>query len=259
MTTDELTVEPELESRLRRTLQAVAGTVDDTPDTTPLVPAAVPPIHGRRRRRVLAAAGIGLAAVPLAAFMYGRLTSEYVQELPPPGVVQSGEVDGVRYWLVESFHEDVCGRRMAGVELVSAEVNQVGSEWNTGGLAYGEQLDDSPGCPTFDEGPWLADPTKAAVSWMRLGGEPNDAEDSGPWGGMIAVHPTIRYVTLQVDGSAERRVPTTALDGEPDGPRYAVAALPEDAGRVTVSVVGTGGADAVIDEVDLSELGGPGD
>src|SRR5918994_7814245 len=98
MTTDELTIDPELDRRLRRTLHAVAETVEDPPD----VVAFPPPTRRRRRSKAVVAAGCGLAGIPLAAFMYGRLTSEYVQELPPPGVIQSGEIDGVRYWLVDS-------------------------------------------------------------------------------------------------------------------------------------------------------------
>jgi hypothetical protein len=94
---------------------------------------------------------------------------------------------------------------------------------------------------------------------MRLGGSPYDSEESGPWGGMIAVHPTVRYVTVQADGLPEQRVPTAPMEGEPDGPRYAVAALPDDAGQVTVSLVDADGASVVIDEVDLSSLGGPAD
>jgi hypothetical protein len=250
MTTDELIIDPELDRRLRRTLHAVAETVEDASD----VAAFAPPTRRRRRRRVLVAAGCGLAGVPLAAFMYGRLTSEYVQELPPPGVIQSGEIDGVRYWLVESFHEDVCGQQMPGVEIVSAARNQVGSEWNTGGIAYGEPDDSSPGCPAVDPTTWLADPTRAEVAWMRLGEEPGDRSESGPWGAMIAVHPTVRSVTVQADGRPEQRVPTTPLPDDPTGARYAVAALPEDTGRVTVSVSAAGDV-TVIDEIDLSRLG----
>ena len=250
MTTDQLTIDPELERRLRSTLRAIAETVPDAGDVVEFQPRARRP----RGRRALVVVGCGLAAVPLAAFMYGRLTSEYVQELPPPGVVQSGELDGVRYWLVESFHEDVCGQQMPGVEIVSADRNRVGSEWNTSGMAYGEQVDDVPGCPTVDEAPWLADPSRAAVSWTRLGGEPTDSEESGPWAGMIAVHPTVRSVTVRVEGLPEQRLPTTPLPDDPTGPRYAVAALPEDAGHVTVSA-STAGEVTVIDDIDLSELG----
>lgn len=251
MTTDELTIDPELDRRLRRTLQAVADTVPDAPD----VVAFAPPTRRRGRRRALVAAGCGLVAVPLAAFMYGRLTGEYVQELPPPGVIQSGEIDGIRYWLVESFHEDVCGERMEGAELLSDARNQVGQEWNSGGLAYGVPVDDVPGCQTFDEDPWLADPSRAAVSWMRLGGSPNDSEESGPWGGMVAVHPTVRYVTVHAEGLPVQRVPTTPLPDEPTGPRYAAMALPEDAATVSVAATTTEGS-VVIAEIDLSELGG---
>ena len=250
MTTDELTFDPELDRLLRRTLRAVAETVPDSPT----VAAFVPRTRRGRGRRTLVLAGSGLAAVPLAAFMYGRLTSEYVQELPPPGVVQSGEVDGVRYWLVESFHEDVCGQRMEGVELLSEPRNQVGQEWNSGGMAYGVPVEDVPGCQTFDEEPWLADRSRGAVSWMRLGGSPNDSEESGPWGAMIAVHPTVRSVTVRADGLPEQRVATTPLTDDPTGPRYAVTALPEDTGQVTVSA-STAGEATVIDEIDLSQLG----
>ncbi len=124
-------------------------------------------------------------------------------------------------------------------------------------MAYGDQVDDPRGCQTFDEEPWLADPSRAAVSWMRLGGEPTDSEESGPWGGMIAVHPTVRSVTVQAEGKAEQRVSTVPLDDDPDGPRYAAVAVPEDAGRVSVSFMNAEGDPMVIDATDLSELGGP--
>jgi hypothetical protein len=252
MTIDELTIDPELDRRLRRTLHAVAETVTEAPDLAP-------PTTGvrRKRRRVVVAAGVGIAAVPLAAFMYGRLTSEYVQQLPPPGVIQSGEMDGIRYWLVESFHEDVCGQQMDGVELLSGARNQVGQEWNSGGMAYGDPVDDVPGCQSFDEDPWLADPSRAAVSWMRLGGSPNSSDESGPWGAMIAVHPTVRYVTVQADGLPDQRVPTTSLPEDPAGPRYAATAVPEDAGRVTLSIVDAEGERVVIDDTYLARLEHP--
>ena len=257
MTHHELAVDPDLERRLTRTLHAVAETVAEPGDAPGFTPSGVPAVPGRRRRRVVLAAGAGLVAVPLAAFMYGRLGSEHVQELPPPGVVQSGEIDGIRYWLVESFHEDVCGQPMPGIELVSDARNRVGGEWNSVGVAYGEPVGHARGCQTFDEEPWLADPSRAAVSWMRLGGEPTDAEESGPWGAMIAVHPTVRSVTVRAEGRAEQRVSTVPLDEDPDGPRYAAVAVPEDAGRVSVSFTGPGGDPMVVDATDLSELGGP--
>ncbi|MDT0276765.1 hypothetical protein [Blastococcus goldschmidtiae] len=257
MTRDELTVDPDLERRLKRTLHAVAETVAEPADAPGFAPSAVPVVSHRRRRRVVLAAGASFVAVPLAAFMYGRLGSEYVQELPPPGVVQSGEIDGIRYWLVAPLHEDVCGERMPGIELLSDARNRVGGEWNSGGMAYGEPVGDAQGCQTMDEEPWLADPSRAAVSWMRLGGEPTDSEESGPWGGMIAVHPTVRSVTVQAEGQAEQRVSTVPLDDDPGGPRYAAVAVPEDAGRVTVSFTNPEGDPTVIDATDLSELGEP--
>ena len=256
MTTDEITIDAELDRRLRRTLHAVAETVTDGTDA-----GSPPPFSAltarRRRRHALVAAGCGLAAVPLAAFMYGRLSSEYVQELPPPGVIQTGEIDGLRYWLVDSFHEDVCGRRMEGVELLSDARNQVGQEWNSGGMAYGDPVDDVPGCQTFDEDPWLADPSRAGVSWMRLGGSPGDSGESGPWGAMIAVHPSVRFVTVQLEGQSARQVPTTPLPEAPAGPRYAATAVPEDAGPVTVSFLDREGELVVIDETDLARLEHP--
>ena len=56
------------------------------------------------------------------------------------------------------------------------------------------------------------------------------------------------------DGLPDQRVATTPLPDDPTGPRYAVAALPEDTGRVTVSSSTAGGI-TMIDDIDLSELG----
>jgi hypothetical protein len=71
---------------------------------------------------------------------------------------------------------------------------------------------------------------------------------------MVAVHPTVQYVTIRADGLPDQRVATTPLPDDPAGPRYAVAALPEDTGHVTVSA-STAGEIAVLDDIDLSELG----
>lgn len=253
MTTDELDIDPVLERRLRTSLAAVAAAVTADSAPAPSAPGPESPPPGRRPRRLAAAAGLTAGTLSLAAFAYLQSGPEYVAELPPPDVLSSGEVEGVRYWLVPSFHDDVCGRPMAGVEIVSAAANQVGQEWSTGGMAYGDPREgERPGCDRWDETAWLADPSRSAVSWMRLG-----ESDDGPWGGMAAVHPDITQLVVEVDGTPLPPIPTRPREDAPDGPRYGVVGVPEDTDVATITLLdGTGRAVAVHEE-RLSALGVP--
>ncbi len=65
---------------------------------------------------------------------------EYVDAIPPEQIVTSGEVDGSRYLLIESDRTGECGEPYEGVELVEEDENLLGSEWNTTGYQYGEQV-----------------------------------------------------------------------------------------------------------------------
>ena len=251
MITDPLDVDPALAERLRRTFTAVAGTITlERPDEQAARrPPAAPPARGRRKRAGVVA-GSAIAALGLAAFAYATIGSEYVQDgdLPPKNPIASGRLDGVQFWLVPSFHRDVCGRPMPGVELVSAPMNKPGQEWNTGGMAYGEWRESSPGCPAVNEAPWLADPSKAAVGWTRLG-----AADRGPWGAMVAVHPSVTSVVVQTMG-LEKRISTAPRADAPRGPRYAALAVPEKSAIVKLLLQDRKGATVAIVTRDLSRM-----
>jgi hypothetical protein len=253
MSTHQLEIDPVLADRLRTTLAAVADTV--TVESAPVAagPSGAPRPSRERRRRVTTAAGATLATVSLAAFAVIESGPEYIAELPPPNVIGTGEIEGVRYWMVPSFHEDACGQPMAGVEIVSAVTNQVGQEWSTGGMAYGDQVDGPlTGCSAWDETAWLADPSRVAVSWMHLG---EDTE--GPWAGMVAVHPEVTQLIVEADGLAVPPVATRPRPDAPDGPRYGAVGVPEDTGVVTITLEdGTGRAVAVV-ERDLAALRSP--
>lgn len=242
----------EVAARVRAALAAVADAVPDQDGVSPRIrlqdveSAARPP----RRRRAAVAAGGGLVALALVAFANLPNGSEYVQELPPSDFIQEGSVEGVRYWLVRSFHQDACGDPMQGVELVSGASNKVAMEWSTGGMAYGEQFETPAGCSQFDEARWLADASLVAVSWMRLGDD-----DDGPWGATLAVHPSASSVVVTGPGLTPVTAAALPREDAPAGPRYAAVGVPEDAGAVTVTVLDAEGRELATETRDLSVLG----
>lgn len=240
----------ELADRVRTTLVAVADAVPGertTGRSGPLVPPGLSP----RRRRAVAAGG-GLAALALVAFANLPMGGEYVQELPPPDAIGEGEVEGVRFWLVPSFHSDPCGEPMGGVELVSGAANKVGMEWRTGAMAYGDHIETGSGCSRLEQERWLRDPSRAAFDWMRLG-----ADDDGPWGGMFAVHPQASRIVVQSRGLPTRTVDAQPRRDAPQGPRYAAVGLPEDAGVVTITALDAAGRELATETTDLSQLRTP--
>ena len=138
--TTRLDHEHRLDSHLRRTLAAVAATVEQgaAGDSLP-----VPP-RFRRRRRLLVGAGVTIAVIPLAAAAVVRFGPEYVDEVPPANPIVSGRLDGERYWVVDGRETPRCEGFPSGVELVAEEDNVVGQEWSTVGSFFGEPTAD--GC-----------------------------------------------------------------------------------------------------------------
>jgi hypothetical protein len=122
----------ELDQHLRRTLAAVADTVHEEPGRAPAATSR------SRRRRLLVAAGVSIAAVPLAAAAVVNFGPEYVDEIPPPDPIISGSIDGERYWVVDGRVPDRCEGSPSGIELIAEENNLVGREWNTSGAFFGE-------------------------------------------------------------------------------------------------------------------------
>jgi hypothetical protein len=240
-------VEAELDARLRRTLSQVALTIGDTtPGSAAPLAAAAPAAAGRPARRRwrprLVAIGVALAAVPLAGFAYLQFGPEHVTEQRlvqlQQGALAAGGAKPNRYWLVASFHTDSCGRPMPGVELVAESANQVGTEWSTAVVAYGEPIssrtngpvaDARSGCLRYDEGEWLKEPSRFALGITRLG--QHDDPDDGDWALLAAVHPTVHGLRITTPGSPIRTISTVPRANRPNGPRYAVIVLPATATR----------------------------
>ena len=211
MTTE--TRDLELETHLRRTLTAVAETVQGEPS--------------RPARRIGRRTAIGLGAaavvVPLAAAAVVGFGPEYVDEIPPANPLLSGSVDGDRYWLVDARQVPTCdGTDTAGLELVIESNNIVGREWNTFGLHYGE--------PSRDQCAPLRLPRDPAVAFDAGG----FAGDTFLWHG--AVHPDVTEVRATLDGGELVEVPL--LEHEEAG--YYVLEVPEGTDRFTVELLDDG-------------------
>ena len=241
-------IDPRLEAHLRRTLHEVAHTVPGVGADARSMPAARE--HGARRLRwlaLIAAAAVALAAVggTVQGADSGRsdrviagadegwqvIGSSRVDKLPPDGVVQSGTADGVRWWLVNSFHTDGCGQPMPGLELVREDRNPVGEVWQTTGVPYGEPSSpDRPGC--FVE-PAIAEPDYMWSSVEQVGADRLVT---------IGVHPSIVTLVVSVGDGEPFRVSTVVDPDRPVGPRYAAFPAPATAGLITVEGVDSDGS-----------------
>lgn len=136
----------ELDQHLRRTLAAVADTVHEEPTRAPAATSR------SRRWRLFVAAGVSIAAVPLAAAAIVNFGPEYVDEIPPSNPIISGSIDGERYWVVDGRVSPRCEGHPSGIELIAEENNLVGREWNTSGAFFGEPTTN--GCaPTRSDSP----------------------------------------------------------------------------------------------------------
>lgn len=115
-----------------------------------------------------------------------------------------------------------CDPPIAAVELVSADSNKPGHEWNTGGVTYGDPDDIGPdGC--YDEPAWLANPSMFDMGATRLGD--NDDPDSA-WGYFATVHPTITSIDVLADDQVRFSIDTKPLPERPNGPRFAAFTVP---------------------------------
>jgi hypothetical protein len=221
-------IDPRLDAHLRRTLNEVAATV----------PSGRAVAHTQTRRRVALPVMIALAVMSLGAGAFAWAVQsghEYVKQLPPVEPIVSGTAGGIRWWLVPSFHTDVCGAAMPGVEVVTDARNRSGKEWDTFGVNYGEPSADP--CAR-DAAAWLRDPTRTDAAISRMG----DHDDpQSPWIGVVAIHPSASVVVVTVDGS-RRRVPTYARRDQPNGPRYAIFTATAKAKMVSFVAVAANGA-----------------
>lgn len=205
-------VDPEFDQQLRRTLHEVAAKVEDAP--------AVAPEKRRSRRRAMVGLGAAAVSVPLAAGAIMGIGSEYVDELPRGNVIVTGSIDGSRYWMVEAFHKDDCGKPLPGVELVIEDNNIIGQEWNTLGTSFGNLP--LQGC-SHDNSDWLTDPSRWDISGTFL---------DETFVQVIAVHPNITAVRVTIDG-----FPQTVAVHRVDGAGYGTFEVPSDSTEYTVELL----------------------
>ena len=229
-----------LERRLRRTLEAVAeSVVDDDAAAT-----ARPPIRSTRRVGRIAAVGAVSVAALVAVAWNARDEGEIVR-IPVEASILRGTADGIDWWVIPSAaigHSNPCGVPFPGVEIVSGDSNKPGLEWNTGGVNYGEpsgivRYQCRGEERDFDELAWLSDPARYDGLFTRLG----DSDDpDSDWVTVLAVHPDVTQVEVQVDGGSPTVVPTVPLPSRPTGPRYAAATLPHDGCDVSIRLIDHG-------------------
>lgn len=206
--------EHKLDQHLRRTLVAVAATVQEHPAD------GSEPVHvrSRRRRRFLVGAGVTIAAIPLAAAALVRFGPEYVDRIPPENPIVSGDFDGERYWVVDGRASSPCDRFPSGVELIVEGHNFVGQEWNTIGAFFGEPtrygcaprlLDDPPQQTYYSDGGLMVG---EGMLWMG------------------ALHPAVDRVRVSL-GASE---PFDAETFEHEGRTYYVLEVPPATATFTI-------------------------
>ena len=220
--TEKHITDSDLDLHLRRTLQAVAATVQEVPDV-----AASTRRHRRGRRMLLGLGSIAIA-VPLTTGAIALFGPEHVDQLPPGDVIVAGDIDGERYWMVESFHRDVCGQLMAGVEVVVEERNLIGDEWSTTGYSYGEPL--PPSNDGGEVGRCGYDPTEALSNPALSFSGGTKVGDAFLW--VYAVHPDVTAVRVIMDGVTQDE-PVHPVDGA----GYALIELPEGTSSYTVELL----------------------
>lgn len=208
--------EDELAQRIRRTLDAVAATVQHDPEHHGALRAGS---GGRHRRTLLVGAAVTVAAIPLAAAAVLRTGPEFVDRIPPEDPILSGSLDGERYWVVDGRVAEVCQGSPSGIELIREGINTVGQEWDTVGAFFGEP--DTDGCPP-DQPREPASFTHYADGGVKVAG-----------GGMIwlgALHPEVDQVLVTL-GDAE---PVDAEIFQHEGGSYYVLEVPGEVSTFTV-------------------------
>lgn len=219
----------ELDQHLRRTLAAIAASVQEGP-AHDSVPAAGP---SRRRRRVLIGAGVTIAAIPLAAAAVVRFGPEYVDRVPPANPIISGSLDGERYWVVDGreIPRVVDGREIprcegspSGIEVLAEQDNIVGQEWNTVGYFFGEPTADGCAPRSTDEPP---EHTYYSDGGSMIG-------DGMLWAG--ALHPDVDEVRVSLDGDE----PFDTETFEHEGGTFYVLEIPPGTTTFTVDYLVNG-------------------
>jgi len=208
-----------VEQRVRHTLHTVAATVTEDG----FAAERQPTVTRRRRRMRRIAVGAGAVAITLAvaASAFVHKGPEYVDTIPKARIVMTGSADGSRYLLIESDRTDKCGKPIPGVELVEERKNLLGSEWDTTGYHYGDEVGTS--CSSIDTSRYLRNPALFNASGARVG-------DSFVW--VYAVHPEVDTVRITSgDYTKDLKV------YEVDGAGYAPFEIPKDMDQYTSELV----------------------
>lgn len=184
--------DPELDQRLRRTLAAVAATVEED--------ASLVEKPRRSHRGLAIAAGVTIAAVPLAAGAWVQFGPEYVDRIPPANPIIGGSLDGERYWVVDGRELSRCEGSPSGIELIIEENNLVGQEWNTTGAVFGSVSAD--GCASGRGG-------EPADTYYHDGGV--TVADGMLW--MGALHRDVDGVRVSLEGGDPFDVDTFEHEG----------------------------------------------
>lgn len=226
-------------AHLRYALRAIAETVDprdlDADESLPVSSPDPGPVPRRWRGR--AAAGAAVAALALTSVAWNRFDQGEIERIPvEDALIQGDTPEGGQWWLIPSpvVHPTLAvpATCVAMVDFVSSAANWPGTEWNTGGVSYGEATGGPrPGCN--DETIWLADPTRFAMGSTRLG---DNDDPSTAWGAFAAVHPTITSIEVVADGAPPFVVRTRALPDRPDGPRFTAFTVPAATSEVRVTL-----------------------
>ena len=219
--TKEPNTDLQLDQHLRHVLSTVANTVTAEAGTAHAGSPNGRPDHRRRRIGLI----VGATAIPLAlaAAAFVRSGPEYVDHIPRESIIVEGSVGGSKYLLVET-RRTRCGQPTQGVELVESSENLLGSEWNTIGEEYGEQVGEC----RVDTKRYLANPALFNDGGTEVG-------DSMVW--IWAVHPDVTGVRITTSADVED-LPVHTVDGA----GYALFEVPKDVGTYTAELLINGAA-----------------
>jgi hypothetical protein len=217
----------DLEDRLRRTLVAVAATVDTTqrhadPTCTLVRSHSQTGRRPARPRTVVGAAALGATTLLLAA---GAILSSNPDVLTrmPDDILQRGSVDGDTWYMIPEPGTDMCGQQWPGVRVFFGSDNIINvDELGGGGMSYRAHDHETAGCVRAAGPEDLLDPTAVSIGFMNTEEDPT----RGTWVGTIGVHPDITSLVVTSPGQVPQRLTTVAVPDDPTGPRYTVFTVP---------------------------------
>lgn len=249
---DDLTIDPDLDAHLRRTLRAVAATIEDDPADLALT--ALPPTGGDHagvrpgRRRPAAAilvAAATVAAVGVGGWVVNRGAPAEVRVGSPSGQVvdgapadamMSGHAEGGgAWWLRPASAPTADGADCPPTSWVEFGTEKSHPPGWTGGvfgpLAYGDDTSTTAADWCKDEAAWLSDRSLFLLLSARTGWRDDPTSD---WGVVAGVHPSVAQLRVTVGDGEAFTIDTVPVPARPHGPRF--AAFTADAGA-TVALV----------------------